>query len=90
MLLELGTGKSAVSRWITGYARAWKRRDARAAASLFAENTVYTSHPFRQAQKGRGAVFEYTVGAFDLDEVYKVRFGRPIVKGARAAVEYWG
>ena len=80
----------AVSRWVNGYVRAWQQREAKAAASLFAEDAVYSSHPFRPVQKGRSAVLEYTIGAFDLDEVYEVRFGKPVVEGTRAAVEYWG
>ncbi len=56
---------------------------------MFAEDAVYRSHPFRPEVKGRGGVLEYTVGAFDLDEVYEVRFGKPVVERVRAAVEYW-
>ena len=84
------TGRTAASRWISKYTEAWLKRDAKTVASLFAENAVYRSHPFRPEVKGRGEVLEYTVGAFDLDEVYEVRFGRPVVEGMRAAVEYWG
>ncbi len=83
-------GKTAVSRWISKYTEAWLKRDAKLVASLFAENAVYQSHPFRPEAEGRGGVLEYTVGAFDLDEVYEVRFGRPVVEGGRAGVEYWG
>ncbi len=82
--------KMAISRWVGKYTHAWRSKDAKAAASLFAENVEYYSHPFRPAQLGRDKVREYTVGAFDIDEVYDVRFGKPIVEGSRATVEYWG
>ncbi len=84
------TGKLAAGRWVSKYTLAWQKRDAKAAASLFTEDALYRSHPFRPAVNGRGRVLEYTLGAFDLDEVYEVRFGRPVVEGVRVAVEYWG
>ncbi len=80
----------AVSKWVSRYSRAWRSKDAREAASLFAEDAEYYSHPFRPAEVGRDKVRQYTIGAFDIDEVYNVRFGKPIVEGSRAAVEYWG
>ncbi len=83
------TGRTAVSRWIGKYSESWLKRDAETVGSLFAEDAVYRSHPFRPEVKGRGGVLEYTVGAFDLDEVYEVRFGKPVVERVRAAVEYW-
>ncbi len=84
------TRKLATGRWVSKYILAWQKRDAKAAASLFTEDALYRSHPFRPAVNGRGRVLEYTLGAFDLDEVYEVRFGKPVVEGARVAVEYWG
>ena len=82
--------RMAVSKWVSKYSHAWRSKDAKAAASLFAQNVEYHPHPFRPAQLGLDKVREYTVGAFDIDEVYDVRFGKPIVEGSRAAVEYWG
>ncbi len=80
----------AVSKWISRYDHAWRNKDPKAAASLFTEDVAYHSHPFRPALTGRDKVLEYTAGAFDLDEVYEVRFGKPVLEGSRAAVEYWG
>ncbi len=84
------TGKLAAGRWVSKYILAWQKRDAKAVASLFTQDALYRSHPFRPAVNGRAGVLEYTLGAFDLDEVYEVRFGKPVVEGARVAVEYWG
>ncbi len=81
--------KLIANRWIRNYTKAWRGKDAKAIASLFAEDATYHSHPFRAAHQGRKGVLEYTLGALDIQEVYEVRFGKPVVEGSRAAVEYW-
>ncbi len=81
--------KLVANRWVRNYARAWREKDAKAIASLFAEDATYHSHPFRPGHQGRKGVLEYTLGALDVQEVYEVRFGKPVVEGSRAAVEYW-
>ncbi len=83
------TIKLAANKWVRSYTKAWREKDAKAIASLFAEDAAYHSHPFRPANQGRKGVLEYTLGALDVQEVYEVRFGKPVVEGSRAAVEYW-
>src|SRR5437867_3797967 len=85
----MASGKLAVNRWIRGYAKAWREKNAKAIASLFTEDAKYYSHPFRAANDGRKGILEYTLGALDVEEVYEVRFGRPMAEGSKAAVEYW-
>ncbi len=81
--------KLIVNRWIRNYTKAWLKKDAKAIASLFAEDATYHSHPFRPVNQGRKSILDYTVGALDVGHVYEVRFGKPVVEGSRAAVEYW-
>lgn len=78
-----------VNRWIRNYAKAWRVKDAKTIASLFTEDAPYHSHPFRPLSQGWKSILEYTLGALDVGQGYEVRFGRPIVEGSRAAVEYW-
>lgn len=78
-----------VNKWIRSYSKAWLKKDAKTIASLFSEDASYHSHPFRPVNLGKKAIFDYTLGALDVAEVYEVRFGKPIVEGSRAAVEYW-
>jgi uncharacterized protein (TIGR02246 family) len=78
-----------VNRWIRSYTKAWLKKDAKSIASLFAEDATYHSHPFRTVNQGRKSILEYTLGALDVGQVYEVRFGKPVVDGSRAAVEYW-
>jgi hypothetical protein len=78
-----------VNRWIRNYAKAWLKKDAKAIASLFTEDATYHSHPFRPMNQGRKSILDYTLGALDVGQVYEVRFGKPVVEGSRAVVEYW-
>ena len=79
----------AVNRWIRNYTKAWIKKDAKAIAALFAEDASYHSHPFRPVNQGKKSITDYTLGALDVGQVYEVRFGKPVVEGSRAAVEYW-
>lgn len=85
----MASNRLVVNRWIRNYAKAWLKKDAKAIASLFAEDATYYSHPFRLVHQGRKSVLDYTLGALDVGQVYEVRFGKPIVEGSRVAVEYW-
>ena len=78
-----------VKNWIRNYSKSWLKKDAKAIATLFAEDATYYSHPFRPANQGKKSILDYTLGALDVGEVYQVRFGKPIIEGPRATVEYW-
>ena len=78
-----------VNKWIRSYAKAWRVTDGKTIASLFTEDATYHSHPFRPVNQGRKSILEYTLGALDVGQVYEVRFGKPVVEGSKAAVEYW-
>src|SRR5205085_4871083 len=76
--------------WAAGWERAWRERDADAVAALYADDAVFRSHPFRAPHLGRAGAREYATWAFaEEDAVDDVRFGEPIARGDRAAVEYW-
>jgi hypothetical protein len=78
-----------VNKWIRNYTKAWLKKDAKAIAALFTEDATYHSHPFRIPNQGKKSILDYTLGALDVGQVYEVRFGKPVVEGSRAAVEYW-
>ena len=78
-----------VNRWIRNYTKAWLKKDTKAITSHFTEDATYHSHPFRPVTQGRKSILDYTLGALDVGQVYEVRFGKPVVEGSRAAVEYW-
>lgn len=85
----MASSKLVVNRWIRNYTKAWLKKDAKAIASLFTDDAIYLSHPFRPVNQGRKSILDYTVGALDVGQVYEVRFGKPVVEGSRAVVEYW-
>ena len=84
----MASSKLVVNRWIRNYTKAWMKKDAKAIASLFTEDATYHSHPFRPANQGKKSILDYTLGALDVGQVYEARFGKPVVEGSRAAVEY--
>ena len=87
--MSLASTRLVVNKWIHNYSKAWLKKDAKTIASLFSEDASYHSHPFRPVNQGKKSISDYTLGALDVEEVYEVRFGKPIVEGSKAAVEYW-
>ena len=73
-----------------GYAKAWRDRDADAAAALFTEDSLYRDHPTRAASR-RGGVRSYWANVTSTQDHVNVRMGRPIESPdrRRAAVEFW-
>ncbi len=72
-------------RWARVWERAWRERDADAIEALYADGCVFRTHPFREAEDPGGYVRRELPTESDVD----VRFGRPVVDGDRAAVEWW-
>lgn len=85
----MASTRLVANRWIRNYRKAWLKKDAKAIASLFTEDAAYYSHPFRPVTHGRKSILDYALGALDVEQVYEVRFGKPVVEGSRAAVDYW-
>jgi ketosteroid isomerase-like protein len=79
------TTEAAARAWIEGWARAWPAADGDGVAALYAEDAVFRSAPFRDAQ----APGDYATWAFEGQESAECRFGEPFVVGDRALVEYW-
>lgn len=76
-------------RWAEGYRRAWEALDAESVAALCSEDVVARSSPFREPDRGRAAVLEYTRRVFAEESAHEVWFGEPFGEGDRAAVEWW-
>src|SRR5665213_3945545 len=80
-----------IHEWIDAYAKAWREKDADAAADLFTETATYTSDPFGEPNVGQHGVRAYWSGVTATQEEVRVRFGRAIasIDARRAAVEFW-
>jgi hypothetical protein len=76
----------AVRRWIDGWARGWATHDVELIGSLYAENAVHFSAPFRDPRPPA----DYAAWAFAEEESAEVWFAEPFVEGERAAVAWWG
>jgi ketosteroid isomerase-like protein len=80
--MDAGT---AARNWIDGWLRSWPERDVEGIASMYADDAVFSSHPFRAPDSARG----YAERAFGEEDLVQAWFGDPIVSGDRAAIEYW-
>jgi uncharacterized protein (TIGR02246 family) len=80
---------TATATWLARYGRAWETADEDEVADLFVPDAVYRSHVFREPHVGREAIRAYWRGAAGTQSEVAVRFGRPVVEGRRAAVEWW-
>jgi len=72
-------------RWAQVWERAWREREADSIEALYAEGCAFRTHPFREAEDPGAYVRRELPTESDVD----VRFGRPVVDGDRAAVEWW-
>ena len=84
-----GGHRAAVARWLEGYRLAWVRRDPDAAAALFTPDAVYQEQPFQPAYVGREAIRGYWATVTATQSDIRLRYGKPVVDGPRAAVEWW-
>jgi nuclear transport factor 2 (NTF2) superfamily protein len=75
----------AVRAWVEAWEEGWPAKDVERIASRYQPEAPYRSHPFRDASTAR----EYVTQAFGEEELLRSWFGRPIVEGDRASVEYW-
>jgi ketosteroid isomerase-like protein len=79
----------AARRWADVWTRAWPAHDVDAIVELYAEDALFRSAPFRDRSRGREGVRGYVEWALAQEERSEARFGRPMVAGDRAVVEYW-
>jgi hypothetical protein len=80
-----------VEEWIAAYERAWREKDADAAAALFTPDSSYRERPLDEAHRGQEGVHAYWSSVMPPQDRIDTRFGTPIVSvdGRRAAVEFW-
>jgi nuclear transport factor 2 (NTF2) superfamily protein len=72
-------------RWARVWEQAWRERDPQAIGALYADECIFRTHPFREAENPLAYVSRELPNESDVD----ARFGRPVVDGDRAAVEWW-
>jgi SnoaL-like domain len=81
--------EEAAARWIEVHRAAWAEQDPERTAVLFAEDCVYSWHPFREPRVGAERVASYVRWAFTAQKDVHISFGEPLLDGTVMAVEYW-
>lgn len=81
--------RAAARNWAATWQRCWESLEADPIVALYAEEATFSSHPAREAHRGRAGVREYVVGAFGDESEVRAWFGEPIVDAERAAVRWW-
>lgn len=82
--------EAAARHWAETWSTAWPQRDAAAIATLYADSAVYRSPAFRAPYLGLAGVRRYLDENFPVEENIECWFGKPIVSGDQAAIEWWG
>jgi len=60
--------RETFEQWLTLYGSAWTDRDARRAASLYAEDATYQVTPFEEPFRGQAAIYEYSKGVTSTEQ----------------------
>jgi hypothetical protein len=76
---------AAARAWVDAWERAWPVGDVDVVSAVYADGCLFYSHPFREPE----APHDYVVWAFAEQASAECRFGRPVVEGDRAAVDWW-
>ncbi len=69
--------REVFAAWMEQYGRAWEKRDAEAAAALYAEDGTYQVTPFVKPMRGRAAILEYWTHVVQTQE--NIHFGYEIL-----------
>jgi hypothetical protein len=81
--------RAAAERWARTWERGWNEGDVESIVALYADDAIFSSHPFRPPYPGPGGVREYVSGAFAEESGVTARFATPIVGEDSAAVSWW-
>jgi len=86
----MSVSADTVNAWLEEFGRVWRESDADGAAALHPADGVYRNSPFlEQPFVGTEAIKGFweraLVGVSEID----FRWGKPVIEGNRAAVEWW-
>jgi hypothetical protein len=80
--------RAGLTEWLDAYGDAWERRDASAAAELFAEDALYQWGPFGRRLRGRLMIREAWAEAVEQQD--NVDFGYEVLTAtARGGIVRW-
>jgi hypothetical protein len=73
--------REAAERWRATWERCWQAHEPDEIVALYAEDAYFQTHPFKAPR-------DYIEPTLAAEESATCRFGRPIIDGDRAAVEW--
>ena len=74
---------------IEGYRRACEHNDSDLLVTLYTEDDLYRSSPFREPNLGHDGIRAYWGRGAGTQSGVEVRIGEPVVDGTVVAVEWW-
>ncbi len=80
---------TAARRWAEVWTRCWPSREAEPIVALYAERAGYRAFAFREPDVGLIEIRRYLTQNFEAEEDVECWFGKPLVDGDRATVEWW-
>ncbi|MFI6502952.1 nuclear transport factor 2 family protein [Nonomuraea typhae] len=80
--------RAAAQRFADTWQHGWCHHDAEAILTLYADDAVHTSMPFRPPHRGKAEISDYIRRSFAEEHAPRAHFEPPIVDGDRAAIEY--
>jgi len=76
--------RATFEKWLEAYGRAWRERNAQAAADLYTEDGTYQVTPFVEPMRGRAAILEYWLHVSETQR--DIQFGHAVL----AVTSDWG
>ncbi|WP_084959669.1 nuclear transport factor 2 family protein [Thermoactinospora rubra] len=80
--------RAAAQRFADTWQHGWARHDVETILTLYAEDAVHTSMPFRTPHTGTSQIADYLRRSFQTETDPQVTFSPPLVDGPHAAIEY--
>jgi uncharacterized protein (TIGR02246 family) len=85
----MGMTRESFAVWLERYGRAWKARDAKAAAGLYAEDGTYQVTPFVEPMRGRASILEYWTGVAQTEENIQFEYEILAVTPEQGIARWW-
>ncbi|WP_336206893.1 nuclear transport factor 2 family protein [Nonomuraea sp. LPB2021202275-12-8] len=80
--------RTAAQRFADTWQHGWTHHDVDAITTLYSDDAVHTSMPFRPPHQGKQAIADYIHWSFSGESTPHVTFTTPLVDGDQAAIEF--
>jgi uncharacterized protein (TIGR02246 family) len=80
--------RTAAQHFADTWQHGWNHHDAAAIITLYSQDAVHTSMPFRPPHQGKNAIADYITWSFTGESSPHATFATPLVDGDRAVIEF--